>query len=86
MANGIRTIENRLAEVLANLPNRFVAVILKFLIQPLGSNPLGPWTMSCIAARIWILEPSAARDRLTAGLYHANDDGGWRGWKRPSCW
>lgn len=74
MANGIRTIENRLGEVLANMPNRFVAVILKFLIQPLGSNPLGPSDDVVHRCAQLILEPSAVRDRLTAGLY-ANDDG-----------
>lgn len=75
MANGIRTIENRLAEVLANMPNRFVAVILKFLVQPLGANPLGPSDDVVHRCAQLVLEPSAARDRLTAGLYHANDDG-----------
>jgi acyl-CoA dehydrogenase len=75
MANGIRTIENRLAEVLANMPNRFVALILKFLIQPLGSNPLGPSDDVVHRCAQLILEPSAVRDRLTAGLYHADDDG-----------
>ena len=42
MASGFKTIENRFAEILANLPNRFVAVILKFLIQPFGARVLGP--------------------------------------------
>ncbi len=42
MASGFRTIENRFAEILANLPNRFVAVVLKFLIQPFGARVLGP--------------------------------------------
>ncbi len=75
MANGIRTIENRLAEVIANLPNRFVGIILKVLIQPLGANPLGPSDDVVHRCAQLILAPSAARDRLTAGLYHANDDG-----------
>jgi acyl-CoA dehydrogenase len=75
MANGIRTIENRLAEVMANLPNRFVGVILKFLIQPLGANPLGPSDKVVQRCAQLILEPGAVRDRLTEGLYHANDDG-----------
>jgi acyl-CoA dehydrogenase len=75
MANGIRTIENRLAEVLANMPNRFVAVILKFLVQPPGANPLGPSDDVVHRCAQLILEPSAVRDRLTAGLYHADDDG-----------
>ncbi|MCR6732995.1 MAG: acyl-CoA dehydrogenase [Afipia sp.] len=75
MANGIRTIENRLAEVMANLPNRFVGVILKFLIQPLGANPLGPSDKVVQRCAQLILEPGAVRDRLTAGLYHPQDDG-----------
>jgi acyl-CoA dehydrogenase len=75
MANGIRTIENRLAEVMANMPNRFVAVILKFLIQPLGANPLGPSDKVVHRCAQLILAPGAVRDRLTEGLYHANDDG-----------
>lgn len=75
MANGIRTIENRLAEVMANMPNRLVAVILKFLIQPLGANPLGPSDKVVHRCAQLILAPGAVRDRLTEGLYHANDDG-----------
>jgi acyl-CoA dehydrogenase len=75
MANGIRTIENRLAEVMANLPNRFVGVILKFLIQPLGANPLGPSDKVVQRCAQLILEPGAVRDRLTAGLYRPQDDG-----------
>src|SRR5215469_16980774 len=42
MATGFKTIENRFAEILANLPNRFVAAILKFVIQPFGARVLGP--------------------------------------------
>ena len=42
MATGFKTIENRFAEILANLPNRFVAVMLKFVIQPFGARVLGP--------------------------------------------
>ena len=75
MASGIRTIENRLAEVMANMPNRFVGVILKFLIQPLGANPLGPSDKVVHRCAQLILAPGAVRDRLTEGLYHANDDG-----------
>lgn len=75
MANGIRTIENRLAEVMANMPNRFVAVILKFLIQPLGANPLGPSDKVVHRCAQLILAPGAVRDRLTEGLYHIDDDG-----------
>lgn len=77
MANGIRTMENRFAEVLANLPNRFVASILKFIVQPFGASGLGPSDKTVHQCAQLVLEPSAARDRLTSGLYHAgaNDDG-----------
>jgi acyl-CoA dehydrogenase len=77
MANGFRTIETRFAEVLANLPNRFVAAILKFVVQPFGAKTLGPSDKVVHECAQLVLEPSAARERLTAGLYHAgaNDDG-----------
>jgi len=76
MASGLRTIENRFAEVLANLPNRFVAVVLKFLIQPLGARVLGPSDALVHRCAEMILEPSAARDRLTPELARIDDDGG----------
>jgi acyl-CoA dehydrogenase len=76
MASGFRTIENRFAEILANLPNRFVAVVLKFLIQPFGARVLGPSDLVVHQCAQLILEPSAARDRLTPDLSHVDDDGG----------
>ena len=66
---GCATIEARLAEVLANLPNRPVAWLLKFLVQPLGPRAAGPsdaLTQAC--ARI-LTEPGAARDRLVGTLW-----------------
>jgi acyl-CoA dehydrogenase len=76
MASGFRTIENRFAEILANLPNRFVGVILKFLIQPFGARVLGPSDRVAHACAQLVLEPSTARDRLTPDLSHVEDDGG----------
>jgi acyl-CoA dehydrogenase len=76
MANGLRTIETRFAEILGNLPNRFVAVLLKFLIQPLGVRGLGPVDRVVHQCAQLILEPSAARDRLTPDLSHVDDDRG----------
>lgn len=76
MASGFRTIENRFAEILANLPNRFVAVILKFLIQPFGAKVTGPSDRVVHQCAQLVLEPSAARDRLTADLAAVDDDGG----------
>jgi acyl-CoA dehydrogenase len=76
MQSGFRTIEARLAEILANLPNRFVAAILKMVVQPFGARVLGPSDRVTRRCAALILEPSAARDRLTADLSHVDDDGG----------
>jgi acyl-CoA dehydrogenase len=76
MATGFKTIENRFAEIVANLPNRFVAVILKFLVQPLGARVLGPSDRVVHQCAQLVLEPSAARDRLTADLAFVDDDRG----------
>jgi acyl-CoA dehydrogenase len=76
MANGFKTIENRLAEILGNLPNRFVAVLLKFVLQPWGARVLGPTDRVVHECAQLILEPSAARERLTPDLSHVDDDRG----------
>src|SRR5260370_1517468 len=76
MASGFKTIEDGLAEILANLPNGFVAVILKFLIQPFGAGVLGPSDRVVHQCAQLVLEPSAARDRLTPDLSHVDDDSG----------
>jgi acyl-CoA dehydrogenase len=76
MASGFKTIENRLAEILGNLPNRFVGVLLKFLLQPLGARVLGPTDRIVHECAQLILEPSDARERLTPDLSHVDDDRG----------
>jgi acyl-CoA dehydrogenase len=76
MASGFKTIENRFAEILGNLPNRFVAVILKFLVQPFGARVLGPSDRVVHQCAQLVLEPAVARDRLTPDLSHVDDDGG----------
>lgn len=76
MASGFKTIESRFAEILANLPNRFVAAILKFVVQPFGASVLGPSDRVAHRCAQMILEPSATRDRLTPDLSHVDDDGG----------
>jgi acyl-CoA dehydrogenase len=76
MAAGFRTIENRLAEIIANLPNRFIAWMLKFVVQPFGARVVGPSDRVVHLCAQLILEPSAARERLTADLAHVDDDGG----------
>jgi acyl-CoA dehydrogenase len=63
MASGFKTIENRFAEILANLPNRFVATILKFVVQPFGASVLGPSDRVVHLCAQMILEPSASELR-----------------------
>jgi acyl-CoA dehydrogenase len=70
LEKGFATLDNRLDLILANLPNRFVAGLLRFITLP--SHHRGPsdkLTQAC--ARI-VLEPSATRERLTAGLIHGS--------------
>lgn len=76
MASGFKTIENRFAEITANLPNRFVAWLLKFLIQPFGARVTGPSDRVVHQCAQLVLSPSAARDRLTPDLAFVEDDGG----------
>jgi acyl-CoA dehydrogenase len=76
VASGLKTIEMRFSDILANLPNRFVAFILKVIIQPLGAHAVGPSDQLVHRVAQLILEPSAARERLTANLSHIDDDRG----------
>src|SRR4051812_39847844 len=76
MASGFRTIESRFAEILANLPNRFIAAVLKFLVQPFGARVLGPSDRVVHECAQLVLEPSVARDRLTPDLSYIDDDRG----------
>jgi acyl-CoA dehydrogenase len=58
------------------MPNRFIGIVLKFLIQPFGARVLGPSDRVTHLCAQLVLEPSAARDRLTPDLAHVDDDGG----------
>ena len=73
MSSGSKIIETRFAEILDNLPNRAVAMALKFMIQPLGPRAHGPSDRLVHECAQIVLEPSAARDRLTPNLYRSND-------------
>jgi acyl-CoA dehydrogenase len=50
--------------------------VLKFLVQPFGARVLGPSDAVIQQCAQLVLEPSAARDRLTPDLSHVDDDGG----------
>ncbi|WP_298271599.1 acyl-CoA dehydrogenase [uncultured Bradyrhizobium sp.] len=85
MASGFKTIENRFAEILANLPNRPVAWLLKFLIQPFGARVTGPSDRVVQQCAQLVLSPSAARDRLTPDLAFVEDDGGIARLEKAFC-
>jgi acyl-CoA dehydrogenase len=76
MDSGMVTIATRFDEVFANFPNRIVAGLLRFIIQPLGPRRRGPADSLTRTCANILLEPSAARNRLTVDLFHPNDDGG----------
>jgi len=69
MDTGLTTIEHRMGEVLANLPSRIAAWILRLIVQPFGPSHRGPSDAVAIQCAELMLAPSAARDRLTPGLY-----------------
>ncbi len=76
MEKGFATIQLRFAEIFGNLPNRPVSWLLHAAIQPFGVRRHGPADgLSQRCAQI-LLEPSEARERLTAGIFHKDDDGG----------
>ena len=76
MEQGFATIETRLDEVLRHLPNRPAAWLLRFILLPLGPRRRGPTDALTVACAELLIEPSAARDRLTPGLFIGQDDSG----------
>ncbi len=69
MERGFATIEDRINGVLTNLPNRPVAALVRFFIQPLGVRRHGPSDLLTRRCAEILLTPSGARDRLTGGLF-----------------
>lgn len=76
MARAEATIRTRLDDVLANLPNRPVAWLLRAAVLPFGANhraPADSLTQQCAEL---LQHPSATRDRLSEGLFHGRGDDG----------
>jgi acyl-CoA dehydrogenase len=61
--------------VLSNFPNRVVAWVLRRLIFPKGLTLFAPSDQLGHQVADLLLNPSAARDRLTAGMYLPKADG-----------
>lgn len=67
--NALHRVQLGLDGVLHNLPNRFVARALRLLVFPLGKPYAPPQDALGHAVAQRVLEPSEARDRLTAGIF-----------------
>ena len=62
-------IQHAVYGLLENLPNRFVAVVLRFVVFPYGREFEQPRDAIGHAVVNTLLEPGPARERLTAGVF-----------------
>ena len=62
-------IEERLDAILRNFPSPLASRLMRLLVLPLGRRAKGPSDKLGHAVASILLEPSAARDRLTEGLF-----------------
>ena len=66
--------QNAFEGVISNFPNRLIAAVMRRVVFPLGRPYVVPSDrLGHEVARI-LIEPSAARDRLTAGVYLSDAD------------
>lgn len=70
---GLEKIEASFEGVFRNLPNRPAAWLLRRLVFPAGRRHPGPGDALGHQVAALLLEPSAARDRLTAGIFQPMD-------------
>ena len=66
--------QNALEGVISNFPNRFIAVVLRRIVFPLGRPYVAPSDRLGHQVAKLLLEPSATRDRLTAGMFLGRAD------------
>ncbi len=68
--------QNAFEGVISNFPNRFIAAVMRRVVFPLGRPYVVPSDKLGHEVARLLIEPSAARDRLTAGIYlsTATDD------------
>ncbi|MDR3491778.1 MAG: acyl-CoA dehydrogenase [Gammaproteobacteria bacterium] len=68
-------IQQTFSELFQNFPNRYMGVLLKFIIFPYGKNFVKPTDKLGRDVAELILSPTEARDRLTAGAFTAQVPG-----------
>jgi len=61
--------QNAFEGVLSNFPNRFMAMVLRRIVFPLGRPYVVPSDALGHQVAKLLIEPSATRDRLTAGVF-----------------
>ena len=61
--------QNALEGVISNFPNRIIAAVLRRIVFPLGRPYVVPSDEAGHQVARLLIEPSATRDRLTAGMY-----------------
>ena len=66
--------QNAFEGVMSNYPNRFIAAVLHWKIFPLGRPYVVPSDSLGHEVALKLIEPSATRDRLTAGMYLPRDE------------
>ena len=76
MQTGFAAIETRLDEILANLPSRPAAWLLRFILLPFGVRRRAPSDRVTQACAEILLVPSGTRERLTADIAHGVGDDG----------
>jgi acyl-CoA dehydrogenase len=60
--------------VISNFPNRIIAGAMRLLVFPLGRPYVVPSDQAGHEVAKLLIEPSATRDRLTAGIYRPKDE------------
>lgn len=72
-ANGLYEVQERLGAIFANFPSPAVATVLSALVFPFGMRARRADDSTARAVAELMLQPSAARDRLTDGIYLSRD-------------
>ncbi len=67
--------QNAIEGVISNFPSRMISALLRAMVFPLGRPYVVPSDKLGHEVARLLIEPSATRDRLTAGMYLREDEG-----------
>ena len=71
--SSLHAIQQQLLSILNNFPSRAMGLVLRAIVFPLGRRNWQPNDRLSHVVAGMVLEPSSARDRLTAGIYLNTD-------------